>query len=184
MLESLVTSKTRLKLLLKFFLNPETRAYLRELTIEFGVSTNAIRVELNRLTEAKLLHSGNSGSNGRTVLYRANTEHTMFKDIQNIVRKYVGIDRLVENLVAELGEIEAVYIIGDYTRGVDSGLIDLVLVGQVNRDTLQRLVDKTGQLIHRKIRPLLLDREEFNKLRERLDIDHALPIWGAQLEAV
>ena len=55
MLETLVTSKTRAKLLLKFFLNPSTSAYLRGLADEFGESTNGVRVELNRLMEAGLL---------------------------------------------------------------------------------------------------------------------------------
>lgn len=174
-MESLITSKTRIKLLRKFFLNPETRAYLRELATEFGESTNAIRVELNRLTEAKLLQSKD---HGRTVLYRANTEHALFKDIRNVVRKYVGIDRLAEDLVTELGQVDAAYITGDYARGVDSGLIDLVLIGQVNRDSLQRVIEKTSKLIHRTIRPLVLNEKEFRQLRERLDIDHALPIWG------
>ena len=175
MLDTLITSKTRIRLLLKFFLNPETNAYLRELSTEFNESTNAIRVELNRLTDANLLQSNRSG---RTILYRANRDHTLFRDIQNVVRKYVGIDRLVEDLVAELGDIDAAYITGDYARGIDSGLIDLVLVGRVNRAELQRLVDKTGRLINRKIRPLFLDGEEFDKLRDHLDIDSALPVWG------
>jgi len=90
MLETLITSKTRLKLLLKFFMNPETRAYLRELASEFGESTNGIRLELNSLTKAKLLKSSNIG---RTVVYRANKSHTLFTDIQSVVQKYVGIDR-------------------------------------------------------------------------------------------
>lgn len=174
MLDSLITSKTRLKLLLKFFLNPETKAYLQELASEFGESSNGIRVELNRLTEAKLLQSQNSG---RTVIYRANSQHTLFQDIRSVVRKYVGIDRLVEDLVDELGDVDAAYITGDYARGVDSGLIDLVLVGEVNLDSLYRVINKTAELIKRKIRPLVLTRDEFADLRKILDIDHALLVW-------
>ena len=49
MLDSLITSKTRIKLLLKFFLNTSTHAYLRGLADEFGESTNALRLELNHL---------------------------------------------------------------------------------------------------------------------------------------
>ena len=52
MLNSIITSKTRIKLLLKFFLNSNTKSYLRNLEQEFGESTNAIRVELNRLEGA------------------------------------------------------------------------------------------------------------------------------------
>ena len=175
MLESLITSKTRIRLLLKFFLNPETRAYLRELATEFGESTNGIRLELNSLTKAKLLKSSNIG---RTVVYRANKDHTLFTDIQSVVQKYVGIDHLVDDLISELGQIDAAYIIGDYAHGSDTGLIDLVIVGQVKVDVLQRLVDKTGKIISRKIRPLVLDQEELQCLWEQLDIRHALHIWG------
>ena len=175
MLETLITSKTRLKLLLKFFMNPETRAYLRELASEFGESTNGIRLELNSLTKAKLLKSRNVG---RTVVYRANKNHTLFSDIQSVVQKYVGIDHLVDDLISELGQIDAAYIIGDYAHGSDSGLIDLVIVGEVNQYVLQRLVDKTSAIISRKIRPLVLDREELSRLWNHLDIEHALPIWG------
>ena len=175
MLEPLITSKTRIRLLLKFFLNPETRAYLRELASEFGESTNGIRLELNSLTKAKLLKSNNIG---RTVVYRANKDHRLFTDIQSVVQKYVGIDHLVDDLISELGQIDAAYIIGDYAHGSDTGLIDLVIVGQVKVDVLQRLVDKTGKIISRKIRPLVLDQEELQCLWEQLDIRHALHIWG------
>ena len=99
MLESLITSKTRIKLLLKFFINPGTKAYLRELANEFDESTNSVRLELNRLTKANLLISQNRG---RTILYNANKEHTFFRDIQNIALKYVGIDHIIENMVQSL----------------------------------------------------------------------------------
>jgi len=179
MLETLITSKTRVKLLLKFFLNPETRAYLRELASEFGESTNAIRVELNRLTEAKLLEKG---SNGRTVMYNANTGHSLFKDIQSVVKKYIGIDTLAEELVGKLGDVQAAYVIGDYAKGIDSGLIDLVLVGKINETKLKDVTAKTEKLINRKIRSLVLKKSEFPKLVKSLDIKHSLFIWGEPIK--
>ena len=174
MLDSLITSKTRIKLLLKFFLNPGTRAYLRGLATEFGESTNAIRVELNRLTEAKLLKSINVG---RKVEYRANKEHSLFTDIQSVVTKFVGIDTLAEELANKLGDIQSAYVIGDYAKGNDSGLIDLVMVGRVNDEKLNEMIRKTEGLIHRKIRTLVLNPKDMNKLHNRLDIKHAICIW-------
>ena len=138
LLDSLITSKTRIKLLLKFFLNPGTRAYLRGLATEFGESTNAIRVELNHLTEAKILKSVHSG---RTVQYRANKEHALYNDIQSVVKKFVGMDMLAEELVAKRGNIQSAYVIGDYAKGKDTGLIDLALVGQVDNDKLKKIVE-------------------------------------------
>ena len=175
MLNTLITSKTRINLLLKFFLNPGTKAYLRELSAEFGESTNSVRVELNRLTEAKILKSS---SLGRKIIYRANSKHSLFRDIQNVVRKFVGLDQLVEDLIKRLGSIEKAFVIGDYAKGIDSGLIDVVLVGDVDVETLDKFVYKTGKLIDRKIRPLVLDEIEFEKLKDRLSIKNALPIWN------
>ena len=47
--EGLISSKTRIKLIIRLFFNPQTRSYLRELAKEFDVSTNSVREELNQL---------------------------------------------------------------------------------------------------------------------------------------
>jgi len=90
---------------------------------------------------------------------------------------FIG-SHLVDDLISELGQIDSAYIIGDYAHGSDTGLIDLVIVGKIKVDVLQRLADKTGKIISRKIRPLILDQEELQFLWEQLDIRHALHIWG------
>ena len=54
-LSELITSKTRLRLLLKFFSRPGVRGHLRGLAEELGESTNSIRLELNKLEQAGLL---------------------------------------------------------------------------------------------------------------------------------
>ena len=62
MIEALISSKTRIKLLLKFFLNSSNKSYLRGLETEFGDSTNGIRLELNKLEEAGLLKTRIKGN--------------------------------------------------------------------------------------------------------------------------
>ncbi|MFB4163877.1 winged helix-turn-helix domain-containing protein [Alteribacillus sp. JSM 102045] len=91
MLEHLITSKTRLRMLLKFFLHPENSAYLRELANEFGDSTNAVRVELNRLAEAKLLRKEEAGNR---IVYQANQDHAVFPSLKKLVRQSVQWDDL------------------------------------------------------------------------------------------
>ena len=174
MLESFITSRTRIKLLLKFFTNPQTTAYLRGLADEFGESTNGIRVELNRLSEAGYLESK---AQGRTKLYRANTKHPLFTELHRIAAKALGIDQLVEHVVQRLGNVELAFITGDYARGVDSGLIDLVLVGDVDQTYLTELVKKTENLIERKIRTLVLSKREYDALRERFQKEKVLVVW-------
>ena len=174
MLESFITSKTRVKLLLKFFINPDTTAYLRGLADEFGESTNAVRVELNRLSRAGILESR---AEGRTILYKANKMHPLFPEVQRIVAKTVGLDRLVEQVVSRLGSVELAFVTGDYARGVDSGLIDLVLVGEVDEIYLAELAKKAEKLIDRKIRTLVLARDEYQKLEEKFEKEKAILVW-------
>ena len=154
MLNSIITSKTRVKLLLKFFLNSNTKSYLRNLEQEFGESSNAIRVELNRLEGAELLCSEVVGNRK---YFTANTKHPLFKDINNIVKNFVGIDRLIEQVISQIGKLETAYITGDLARGVDSQIIDLVLVGQsLETSYIEQLVSKAEKMIERKIRYLIL----------------------------
>lgn len=175
MLESLITSKTRIKLLLKFFLNPETEGYLRGLATEMGESTNGIRVELDRFTDAGLLEKRDKGN---TKVYRANTGHSLFPEIQSIVRKYTGIDNLINGVLSKIGNLESAYVVGDYARGVDSGIIDVVIVGDVDRVYLQSLVEKAEKLIERKIRYIVLTEGEYYRLKETLGADGSLVVWS------
>jgi hypothetical protein len=174
MLESLITSKTRLRLLTKFFLNQGTEAYLQQLATEFGESSNGVRLELKRLTKAKLLISRMSG---RTILYQANKDHGHFSLIQESLRKSIGIDSVVKMFINRCGDIESAWIIGDYAEGVDSGLIDIVVLGSVKIKYFQELVNKTSRKIERKIRYLVLNPTELNKLKDCLNFDSAFPIW-------
>ena len=148
MLDSLVTSKTRIKLLLKFFAHNNS-GYLRSLAKEFDESTNSVRVELNRLTEAGLLQSG---ENGKTKLYRANESHPFYQEIRNMVSKFLGLDELLEKVVMRMGNVEKAYIVGDYAQGIDSGTIEMILVGQdLDLEYLDFLTEKTYEKLNRKV---------------------------------
>jgi len=149
LLDSLVTSKTRIKLLLKFFSNSSNAAYLRELADEFGESTNSVRVELNRLTVAGLLKAEPAGN---TILYKADVGNPIYNEIKRIVSKYLGFDQIIENVLQRIGNLELAVVIGDYAQGNDSGIIDLRLVGDIDTNYLQQLIPKAEKLIHRKIR--------------------------------
>ena len=167
MLKSIITSETRIKLLLRFFLNPSSSGYLRQLAKEFGESTNSIRIELNKLTEAKILTRESDGCNK---IYQANTAHTLFEDIRSIVLKSTGIDKVISNIIQKLGNLKLAFVRGDYALGKDNGLIDLVVVGTgINQKELERVRKKTEQLIQRKISALTLTEDEYFKLKNSLE---------------
>ncbi|WP_439490587.1 winged helix-turn-helix domain-containing protein [Algoriphagus sp.] len=156
MLDSLVTSKTRIKLLLKFFSHTNT-GYLRSLAKEFDESTNSVRVELNRLTEAGLLVSEDEG---KTKMYKANTGHPFFDEIKGMVSKFLGLDDLMERIVNRMGEVKMAYIVGDYARGIDSGTIQMILIGKdLDKEYLEFLKEKTYEKVQRKVEVSILEED-------------------------
>lgn len=166
MLETLISSKTRIKLLLKFFLNSNTTAYLRSLETEFGESTNAIRLELNRLEEAGMLASF---TDGNKKMFRANTGHPLFKEIHNILLKTIGLDQVVLNVIERLGDLEQVFLVGEFAKGNDSPIIDLIFIGSIDKNYLVNVVERVEGLIKRKIRYLIYERDEFESISLKLN---------------
>jgi len=172
MIESLITSKTRIKLLLKFFFNSQTKSYLRSLEKEFGESSNAIRIELNRFEEAGMLKSEYVGNRK---YFQANTEHPLYNDVNNILKKFIGIDKIIDRITSQIGDLEAAYVTGDFAKGRDSKIIDLVLVGKnLDNNFIGNLVEKAQELIDRRIRYILLTADQMQQIFNQKP---ALLIW-------
>ena len=149
MLESLITSKTRLRLLVKFFVNSKTQSHLRGLADEFGESTNAIRKELNNLTQAGFLVKE---SDKNKIAYKANVTHPFFSNIQDIIRKYLGLDKLLEQILERMGEVSQVILVGDLSKGIDSGKIDVLVTGDnLNEDYILNLSNRIEEMIDKKV---------------------------------
>ncbi|MFZ1809283.1 MAG: hypothetical protein WAU36_18765, partial [Cyclobacteriaceae bacterium] len=64
-----------------------------------------------------------------------------------------------------------------YAAGRDTGIIDLVMVGDIDKEYLRNCVEKAEKLIHRKVRTLVLSEEEFEDNKESLQADRALLLW-------
>lgn len=175
MIEALISSKTRIKLLLKFFLNSSNKAYLRGLEEEFGESTNAIRLELNKLEKAGMV---SADVQGNKKYFTANVNHPLFFDINSIIKKYVGIDTIIENVIKQLGEVERVYLSGEFAKGNDNNVIDLELVGCANTNCLTDLIQKAEPLVKRKIRYVVYSVAEFSELTKAKNINEKLLIWS------
>jgi len=149
MLGALITSRTRLKLLIKFFVSAGNTGYLRGIAEEFDESTNAIRKELNQLTEAGFLERK---QDQKKVLYRANTEHPLFSPVQRLVHSFLGIDRVVDQVMERAGDVHEVMLVGDYAKGQESGRLEVSVLGQnLNKAYLQNVAEKTGKLLNKEI---------------------------------
>ena len=149
MLETLITSKTRIRILVKFFINAANNGHLRGLAEEMNESTNAIRKELNNLSEAGYLEK--KASQNR-VSYKANIKHPLFKTLQQIVYKHLGLDAIIDMILERMGQVQQIVVLGDYANGIDSGVIEVLIVGkQLNADYIDQLALKIEDEIKRKI---------------------------------
>lgn len=158
MLEALISNKTRVKLLIRFFMNPEMRAYLRELGREFQESSNAVRIELNRFEDAGLISSEKEGNRK---YYQANRDYPLFQEMRQIAMKQFGLDQILDTVIDKLGRVRKVYLVGSLAKGQNTDIIDLVIVSNnINRAYLMELTEIAEKAIGRKIRCLLLESSE------------------------
>jgi hypothetical protein len=162
-LDKIFTGKIRVQLLTKLLLNPASTVYLRGLERDLGVSSNTVRLELNKLSDMQLIQEQGETNNTKTKYYSVNTKHPMFKSLRGVIMQYVGLDQIIENVLDKLGNVDEVYLTGDLALGKNSPFIDLIIIGHIDKSYLYQLIEKAELLIDKKIRLALYQREEFNE---------------------
>ena len=100
-----------------------------------------------------------SFADGQKVIYRPNSKNPFYLELTKLVSKYLGFDQLVKRVLSQLGDLQAAYIIGDYANGLDTGVIELVLVGDVDQAYAVSLAEKGEKELRRKVRLAFLDDE-------------------------
>jgi DNA-binding HxlR family transcriptional regulator len=162
-LDKIFTGKIRLQLLTKLLLNPTSTVYLRGLERDLGVSSNTVRLELNKLSDMQLIQEQVDDENTKTKHYSVNTKHPMFKSLRGVIMQYVGLDQIIENVLDKLGNVDEVYLTGDLALGKNNSFVDLVIVGDIDKSYLYQLIEKAERLIDKKIRAAIYQPEEFTE---------------------
>ena len=162
-LDKIFTGKIRVQLLTKLLLNPASTVYLRGLERDLGVSSNTVRLELNKLSDMQLIQEQADDENTKTKHYSVNTKHPMFKSLRGVIMQYVGLDQIIENVLDKLGNVDEVYLTGDLALGKNNPFVDLVIVGDVDKGYLYQLIEKAETLIDKKIRVALYQPLEFTE---------------------
>lgn len=166
LLGPLITSKTRLKLLLRFFLNQNLGGYLQGLSRQLDENTNSIRVELNRLEKAGMLFSRKEG---RKKVYHLNNQHPLTEDLTAIIRKVTGVDILVDRVVSRLSHLEQVWLKGNLAQGLQSELIECVLVGEdLDKIYIKKLCFRVEELTKKKVKAHLVTEIAPDQLNQSL----------------
>lgn len=160
-LTSIYTSKTRVQLLNKLLLNPALKVYLRGVERDMGVNSNTARIELNKLADLNLIQVVEKAEKSKIKKYQINKDHPMFSVLRSFALKYTGIDQVIDQIINKLGVLDCVLLTGGFAEGKSVPIIDLIIVGAIDKTYLQILIEKVEITINKKIRVAVYRREEF-----------------------
>ena len=168
MLEALISSKVRVKLLTLFLLNPESEFYVREIVRMTGENINGVRRELANLESFGLLVGRRRGNQH---YFTVNRDFFLYTDLQQLVLKTEGVARVIRENLSSLQNIECMFVYGSFAKGTAGGRsdIDLFIVGDVNEEVLIPLVHTGERAINREINYTLMRGSEFAQRRETGD---------------
>jgi predicted nucleotidyltransferase len=122
----------------------------------------------------------NSNVEGNKKYFKANDMHPLFFDLHSIIKKYVGIDTIIESVISQLGKVEKVYLTGEFAKGFNNHIIDLEFVGTVNLNYLTELMQKAEIAVKRKIRYVVYTPEEYEAINDA-DTGYKKPlIWSKE----
>ena len=89
----------------------------------------------------------------------------MFEILQKVVFKHLGLEDIVEHVLAQMGEVQQIHLIGDYAKGLDTGNIEVLLIGeQLNTAYIAQLEEKIEKLIERKVQFIISNRKSSDQL--------------------
>ncbi|MDP3566399.1 nucleotidyltransferase domain-containing protein [Sediminibacterium sp.] len=162
MLNKIFTSKTRVKILTLFLMNPENEMFIREISRRIDENINAVRRELSNLENIGLLISKNKGN---MKYYIINKDFSIYPELKSIILKTEGVSKVIKNDLINLGNIELAFIYGSFASGKDnlSSDLDIFLVGDIKEDPLIKELSKLEKTLSREINYVLFNKEEFDK---------------------
>jgi hypothetical protein len=177
MIEQLFGSKTRVKLLQLFYSNPNRSFYVREITRKIDEQINSVRRELANLLNVGIIVSDNTNNR---LYYEVNQDYEFYDPLRAIfgkeggegvttpkTTKKVALTPEEERLKA-LGKVEIVILTGQFTRDESSG-IDMLIVGEVNQNAMQKFVSELETRESKEIRYTVMSTTEFNYRRQIKD---------------
>jgi len=74
--------------------------------------------------------------------------------------------------------VEKVYLVGEFSKGLDSQVIDLIFIGAIDKSYLIKLIDKVEGMINRKVRYLIYQKAEFKKIDLNTFKPEPLLLWS------
>ena len=81
-------------------------------------------------------------------------------------------------MIENLGELEHVFLVGQLAKGLASDVIDLVFVGDIDKNYLFNVVQKAEANLNKKIRFVSYLHSEYNEKKFAKDYPDFLLLWS------
>jgi predicted nucleotidyltransferase len=164
-LDKLIPSSARVKVLKLLLLNEGKRYYQREIADLTGLPVRAVQRESAMMTDIGLLRRTEDGNR---VYFQAESACPIFPELKRILLKTVALELPLTEALAEDERIQAAFIYGSYAAGRETATsdIDLFIVGSISGRQLSSALRQAQVEIQREINYYLVTPEEF---RERLE---------------
>ena len=122
-----------------------------------------------------------SSTEGNKKLYQANTNHPLFPEIHKLLIKHIGLDKIIDKVINNIGDIKEVYLVGELAKGKNSKVIDLWFVGKkLDSSYILGLTEKLEDIINRKIRYIVLNMSELVDFKATKSRSELLLLWKAE----
>ncbi len=188
MIEQLFGSKTRVKLLQLFYSNPNRSFYVREITRKIDEQINSVRRELSNLLNIGIITSDNTNNK---VYYEVNQKFEYFKPLQQIFggekvraanKAGSESDEIDRGDLKSVGHIDLAIYTGQFTRDESAG-VDILIVGDVNLNALQKYVDELEASENKSLRYAVMSLDDF-KYRQQIRDRFAMSIIKAKKQVL
>jgi hypothetical protein len=167
-LSDFMISKVRVKMLELFFSQPTEMWYVREITRLVSEEINAVRRELERLTETGILKMENRANRK---YYTLNPSYEFYSDLLKIVAKTTGLGKNIKRNKNKLGNVEYVMFTGKFAKKErrSNDEVDMLIVGDVVLPEIAQLVREEEKGRGREINYTVMSLEEFEFRKTRRD---------------
>ncbi len=162
MLETLFSSRVRVKLLTAFFLSPGTKYNAWELSRFLKENYSAVWKELSRLEASGILISE---PRGNSKAYQVNPVCPIAPELRSIILKTAGFSAIIQQKLRELGNVKDAFIYGSFAYGEADAHsdVDLMIIGEVDLLRLANLITDLEKELSRPINYVIFSEKEWNK---------------------
>jgi len=169
MLETILGSRLRAKVLGWLFSHPDERYFVRQLTALLKEDSTNVSRELARLEKTGILVST---TEGRQKYYQANRQNPLFNELHGLMLKTVGVADIIKKaLEPRRADIRLAFIFGSVAKRAEDRFsdIDLLVVGDITFGDVVDLISTAEEALNRELNPVVYTLAEFNK---RLSENH------------